>query len=77
MIDVRRAERRAFIRTHHPDVGGDAQVFVTGLAALDAVAPTPEQRVRVIVVPTRSVAGCLIDLVARPWQRHHRVPRVR
>ena len=32
----RRRARRAFIRTHHPDAGGDHAGFVTGLAELDA-----------------------------------------
>lgn len=27
----RAAARRAFIRDHHPDRGGDPQVFITGL----------------------------------------------
>ncbi|MFF5991875.1 hypothetical protein [Prauserella flavalba] len=28
----RRAEFRAFVRRHHPDVGGDPDVFVAGVA---------------------------------------------
>jgi hypothetical protein len=30
-----RARRREFIRTHHPDRGGDPAAFVAGLADLD------------------------------------------
>jgi hypothetical protein len=30
------ARRRAFIREHHPDHGGDAGAFIAGLHALDA-----------------------------------------
>jgi|GEM_PF-5646280 len=40
--------RRDFIRAHHPDRGGDAAVFIAGLAAFDA-APAPRRRV--VVVP--------------------------
>jgi hypothetical protein len=29
------ARRREFIRTHHPDRGGDPAVFIAGLADLD------------------------------------------
>lgn len=35
----RRAEFRAFVRTHHPDVGGDPDVFRAGLATFAAHAP--------------------------------------
>lgn len=34
-VDVR-AELRAFVRTHHPDVGGDPAAFREGLAAFRA-----------------------------------------
>jgi hypothetical protein len=27
------AEFRAFVRTHHPDVGGDPEIFAAGVAA--------------------------------------------
>jgi hypothetical protein len=30
-----RAEFRAFVREHHPDRGGDPEVFVAGLARFD------------------------------------------
>lgn len=35
-----RAALRAFVRTHHPDVGGDPDAFRVGLAALRANGPT-------------------------------------
>lgn len=31
---ARRSAVRAFVRTHHPDVGGDPQVFTAGLRRL-------------------------------------------
>ena len=33
---AQRAAERAFVRAHHPDVGGDPEAFATGLAALRA-----------------------------------------
>lgn len=37
----RRAAFRAFVRIHHPDVGGDPETFRAGLAAFaDVVAPS-------------------------------------
>lgn len=52
----RDAEFRAFVRTHHPDVGGDPDVFVAGLAAYGhspRTAATPP----ITVVRSRSLAG--------------------
>ncbi|WP_462186370.1 GTP-binding protein [Frankia sp. CcWB2] len=37
----RRAEIRAFIRTHHPDRGGDPQAFAAGLRALRSAPDGP------------------------------------
>ncbi|MDN5859523.1 MAG: hypothetical protein L0H84_12950 [Pseudonocardia sp.] len=34
-----RAEFRAFVRTHHPDRGGDPGVFVAGMARLARTRP--------------------------------------
>jgi hypothetical protein len=52
-----RAERRAFIRGHHPDRGGDPQAFIDGLRSLDqAAAPVPvPQSVPVVVYRTRRI----------------------
>jgi hypothetical protein len=33
---ARGARRRAFIREHHPDRGGDPRAFIAGLRTLDA-----------------------------------------
>lgn len=42
-----RAAFRAFVRAHHPDVGGDPDVFAAGLAEFRAArASRPEQRPR-------------------------------
>ena len=68
----RSAARRAFIRTHHPDRGGDPEVFMTGLAAFDTHPPDPEP-VRVFAVPDR---GWPTRIMLR-WQRRRRPARVR
>jgi hypothetical protein len=49
-----RAAERAFVRAHHPDVGGDPEAFVVGLAALRAGGGT--SRPPVTVVATRRTA---------------------
>jgi hypothetical protein len=70
----RRARRRDFIRTHHPDRGGDPATFISGLAQLDRVEPgghTDRIRVTVIARP---------PILLRVWRalgRRHRPPRVR
>nr|BFE59629.1 hypothetical protein GCM10020063_041550 [Dactylosporangium thailandense] len=70
----RRARRRAFIRAHHPDLGGDAAVFVAGLAAFDEpAAPGASRRVRVTVVRRRPLLVRLLRILAR----HRRPARVR
>ncbi|WP_344611081.1 hypothetical protein [Dactylosporangium salmoneum] len=62
----RQARRRAFIRAHHPDRGGDAAVFIAGLAAFDGPAAPPiSRRVRVIVVRHRPLLVRLLRILAR------------
>lgn len=36
-----RAAFRAFVRAHHPDVGGDPEIFAAGLAELRAARARP------------------------------------
>ncbi|GAA4545604.1 hypothetical protein [Pseudonocardia xishanensis] len=43
MTPEERAEFRAFVREHHPDRGGDPEVFARGLARLRASSPTPRE----------------------------------
>jgi hypothetical protein len=72
----RRAAFRAFVRTHHPDVGGDPAEFAAGLARFragesemdDARYDAPLR----FVVNRRGVAAVL----AR-FRRRRRPPRVR
>lgn len=71
-----RGDRRAFIRTHHPDRGGDSAMFVAGLAALDASLAAAECRpVRVVFRRHRPLHARLLTTV-RDW-RHPPPPRVR
>ena len=77
----RRAEYRAFVREHHPDRGGDPEVFVAGLARfregpVDDVPPADDPRwdapiefTRPLPLPTR-VAVALIRTIR--WHRQQR-----
>lgn len=44
--DTGRRAFRAFVRTHHPDRGGDPEAFVAGLAAFRRVVRVPGQQLR-------------------------------
>lgn len=57
------AERRAFIRDHHPDRGGDPEQFVKGLARFD---PPASGTGKVTVYRTRRYNP------ARWWKRRNR-----
>jgi len=72
----RRARRREFIRTYHPDRGGDPAAFITGLADLDRGGRLGDRyadRVRVTVIARRPI-------LVRLWRAlrgRPRPPRVR
>ena len=74
--EQRRRARRAFIRGHHPDAGGDAAAFIDGLAALDDSSPEMPAP-RVVVVPDVSWAAAALRALRRRigWRRPP--PRVR
>lgn len=46
MTPEERAEFREFVRTHHPDRGGDPEVFMAGLARFSARTEPPAQAAR-------------------------------
>ncbi|MBB5156354.1 hypothetical protein [Saccharopolyspora phatthalungensis] len=77
-----RAAIRAFVRAHHPDVGGDPEVFATGLMELRAAQRTgrrPRDRYDAPVVVVNRPRGLrrLLHRI-RSWQaRRKRAPRVR
>jgi hypothetical protein len=78
----RRNARRAFIRAHHPDRGGDPAEFMAGLAALDKpasvppAAPPPPAQPPVVVFTDppwpRSFVTTLLLRVRRGWRRRVR-----
>ena|GEM_PF-777703 len=68
---AQRAAERAFVRAHHPDVGGDPEAFATGLAALRArhaggTASAPRGPVTVVV--TRRLRTAPLRALRR-WRR--------
>jgi hypothetical protein len=63
-----RAAYRAFVREHHPDRGGDPEVFVAGLARFrdppgpasgDRVRDAPAEVVPALPLPTRVVVALI------------------
>ena len=71
-----RRRRREFIRVHHPDRGGDADLFVEGLQALGEP-PGPGPLPPVILVRRRRWLTRLGLAAARRLHRGSRPPRVR
>jgi hypothetical protein len=71
--------RREFIRAHHPDRGGDPEVFMAGLRRFDAAPEQPglEPLPRVFVVVHRAWLLRLIAALAQWVHPEERVPRVR
>ena len=70
----RRAARKEFIRTHHPDRGGDITEFVSGLAQFDRWSPetAPSAHLRIVFVPHISWPRRLLRAVLSPL--HRRLP---
>ncbi|QIZ36778.1 hypothetical protein FDZ84_21610 [Saccharopolyspora sp. ASAGF58] len=72
-----RAAIRAFVRANHPDVGGDPEAFVAGLAELRDRRPCDRYNAPVVVVHRpRGIQGLVRRMRAR-WERRRRPPRVR
>ena len=71
--------RREFIRTHHPDRGGDPAIFIAGLDHLDGQRAAPGQppRPRVVGVPHRPWPIRLLSALIRRLGGSRRAPRVR
>ena len=71
--------RREFIRTHHPDRGGDTESFIAGLRGFDEMrAPTGAGPLpRVVVIPHRAWPTRLVTAAVQRL-RHGKPPaRVR
>ena len=72
----RRRARREFIRTHHPDRGGDPGAFAAGLAAYDRL-PDPGPATRIVVVADQRLLVSLMTAVLRRIGWHRPPPRVK
>ena len=71
-----RRARREFIRTHHPDRGGDPAAFAAGLAAYDR-RPDGEPAPRVVIVPDTPWLVSLLRPILRRIVRRRPPPRAR
>lgn len=82
--DIER-RRREFIRTHHPDRGGDTESFIAGLRGFDAeqAPPDPSQgpgsatQPRVTIIPHRAWPTRLVTAAVRRLRTGSPPPRVR
>ena len=65
-----RRARREFIRTHHPDRGGDPAAFAAGLTAYDR-GPSGEPAPRVVIVADTPWLVSLLRPILRRmgWRR--------
>ena len=76
-INESRRRRRDFIRTNHPDLGGDPEVFIAGLSAF----PEPEQSCgplpTVVMVRRRAWLTRMAMTVGQRLRRGTESPRVR
>ena len=72
----RRRARREFIRTHHPDRGGDPAAFAAGLAAYDRRSPG-EPAARIVIVPDTPWLVSLLTAVLRRMGWRRPPPRVK
>jgi hypothetical protein len=74
-----RARRREFIRSHHPDRGGDPAIFMAGLDRFDRQPGGPGglPRPQVVVVPHQAWPMRLMAALIRRLRGGHRPPRVR
>lgn len=78
----RRRAFRAFVRTHHPDVGGDPEEFAAGVASFrrgpvrSSVRPDRFDAPVVVVTRRRGLFG-IVQRAWTWWSRRRRGPRVR
>ena len=68
--------RREFIRTHHPDRGGDPDAFAAGLAAHDQRLPSAPPA-RIVVVPDTPLLVSLLTAVLHRMGWRRPAPRVK
>jgi len=70
-----RLARREFVRAHHPDTGGDPEVFWRGLQAFDRPG-AGSCGGRVVAVRSHRPLLAAVLLMWRRYRRHHTAPRV-
>lgn len=77
---VQRRAYREFVRTHHPDRGGDPDVFRTGLEhhrrRVAIRADDPRLNAPIVVLRRDRGPKRLVGAAVRAWERHRRPPRV-
>lgn len=73
----RRQARRQFIRTYHPDHGGDPAVFAAGLADLDQDQAAAAAPARVVVVPGKPLLSTWLMAAMRRFGWRRPPPRVK
>ena len=71
-----RRARREFIRTQHPDRGGDPAAFAAGLAAYDR-RPPGEPAARVVIVADTPWLVSLLRPILRRMGWHRPPPRIK
>ncbi len=76
----RRSAFRRFVRSHHPDVGGDPASFAAGVAFYrsDAIScDDPRLTADVVFRRTRHGPMAVVDRLVRRYEQRRRPPRVR
>jgi hypothetical protein len=69
--------RREFIRAHHPDRGGDPELFAAGLRSFDADRELDWPLPRVVVVAHRAWLVRVANAVVKRLRPDSEAPRVR
>jgi hypothetical protein len=69
--------RREFIWAHHPDRGGDAEIFIVGLRAFEAEQAPADPLPVVVVTRRRSWLARLVIVPLRRLLPSRTPPRVR
>lgn len=76
-VEEAERRRRDFIRAHHPDRGGDPDMFVAGLRSFGTEHERSGQpRPRVVVVKRRAWLTRMVIAAARRLCHGRRLPRV-
>jgi hypothetical protein len=77
-MDEAERRRKKFIRSHHPDRGGDPGAFIAGLRRFDDEqrSPFPEPPAKVVAVRRRTLARRLAA-TAKRWLASRETRRVR